>query len=237
MVRQWWEKNLSDPAAAASWIRSINADKAAEWTSALGSQLLHRGFMFFLCLIALFGFLRHGAWISNRLLDTADRILGDPGERLASKMVGAVRGTVNGTVLVAFAEGLLIGIAYLLAGVPSPVLFTLLTIAFAMVPFGAWAAFSVASVVLLISDGNLWSALGVFGWGVAVMLAGDHFVWPTLVGNAARLPFLVALIGIFGGLQVFGLIGLFVGPVIMAALLTVWREWLVRVDDAERAIR
>jgi predicted PurR-regulated permease PerM len=116
-------------------------------------------------------------------------------------------------------------------------LFTLLTIAFAMVPFGAWAAFSVASVVLLISDGNLWSALGVFGWGVAVMLAGDHFVWPTLVGNAARLPFLVALIGIFGGLQVFGLIGLFVGPVIMAALLTVWREWLVRVDDAERAIR
>ena len=61
----------------------------------------------FFCLIALFGFLRHGAWISDRLLDTADRILGDPGERLASKMVGAVRGTVNGTVLVAFAEGLL----------------------------------------------------------------------------------------------------------------------------------
>jgi predicted PurR-regulated permease PerM len=59
-------------------------------------------------------------------------------------------------------------------------------------------------------------------------------VWPTLVGNAARLPFLVALIGIFGGLQVFGLIGLFVGPVIMAALLTIWREWLVRGDGAKR---
>jgi predicted PurR-regulated permease PerM len=237
IVQQWWERNLSDPAAAASWFKSINAEKAAEWTSALGSQILHRGFMFFLCLIALFGFLRHGAWISDRLLDTADRILGDPGERLASKMVGAVRGTVNGTVLVAFAEGLLIGIAYLLAGVPSPVLFTLLTVAFAMVPFGAWAAFSIASVVLLIGDGNLWPAVAVFGWGAAVMLAGDHFLWPTLVGNAARLPFLVALIGIFGGLQVFGLIGLFVGPVIMAALLTVWREWLVRADDAKRATR
>jgi predicted PurR-regulated permease PerM len=148
-VRQWWEQNLSDPAAAASWFESINAERAADWTSALGSQLLHRGVMFFLCLIALFGFLRHGAWISDRLLDTADRILGDPGESLARKTVGAVRGTVNGTVLVAFAEGLLIGIAYLLAGVPSPVLFTLLTIAFAMVPFGAWAAFSVASVTLL----------------------------------------------------------------------------------------
>jgi hypothetical protein len=58
---------LSEPAAAASWFKSINAEKAAEWTSALGSQLLHRGFMFVLWLIALFGFLRHGAWISNRL--------------------------------------------------------------------------------------------------------------------------------------------------------------------------
>jgi predicted PurR-regulated permease PerM len=237
MVRQWWEQNLTDPAAAASWFKNFNAEKAAEWTSALGGQLLHRGFMFFLCLIALFGFLRHGAWIANRLLDTADRILGDPGERLASKMVGAVRGTVNGTVLVAVAEGLLIGVGYLVAGVPSPVLFTMLTIAFAMVPFGAWAAFAVASLVLLIGGGNLWPALAVFGWGAAVMLAGDHFVWPTLVGNAARLPFLVALIGIFGGLQVFGLIGLFLGPVIMAALLTIWQEWLVRADDADQATR
>jgi predicted PurR-regulated permease PerM len=60
-----------------------------------------------------------------------------------------------------------------------------------------------------------------------VMLTGDHFVWPTLVGGAARLPFLVALIGIFSGLQSFGLVGLFLGPVIMAALLTIWREWLM----------
>ena len=237
MVRQWWEQNLSEPAAAASWLKSINAETMVEWTGSLGGQILHRGFMFFLCLIALFGFLRHGAWISDRLLDTADRILGDPGERLASKMVDAVRGTVTGTVLVALAEGLLIGISYFLVGVPNPVLFTLLTIAFAMVPFGAWAAFSVASVVLLITEGNLWPPLAVFGWGAAVMLAGDHFVWPTMIGNAARLPFLVALIGIFGGLQMLGLIGLFLGPVIMAALLTIWREWLVRSDDAHRATR
>ena len=59
------------------------------------------------------------------------------------------------------------------------------------------------------------------------MLVGDYFLWPTLVGGAARLPFLLALVGIFGGLQAFGLLGLFVGPVIMAALLVVWREWLV----------
>jgi len=53
-------------------------------------------------------------------------------------------------------------------------------------------------------------------------------VWPWLVGNRARLPFLVALVGIFGGLQTFGLVGLFVGPVIMAAFWIVVREWIAR---------
>jgi predicted PurR-regulated permease PerM len=234
-VQQWWTQNLSDPTTAASWFKSINAEKAAEWTSALGGQLLHRAFMFLVCLVALFVFLRHGSWIGGRLLHTADRILGDPGERLASKMVDAVRGTVNGTVVVAVAEGLLIGAGYALAGVPSAALFTLLTIAFAMVPFGAWAAFTAGALALLFSDGSLWAALAVFGWGAAVMLTGDHFVWPMLVGNAARLPFLLALVGVFGGLQVFGLIGLFLGPVIMASLLTIWREWVVGVDDSEKA--
>ena len=67
-----------------------------------------------------------------------------------------------------------------------------------------------------------------------VMLAGDNFVWPTLVGGAARLPFLFAFVGIFGGLATFGLVGLFLGPVIMAALLTIWREWVVMAPAAAR---
>src|SRR5215216_2975421 len=231
-VQQWWTQNLSDPRTAASWFKTINAENAAEWTSALGSQLLRRGFMFLVCLVALFAFLRHGSWIAGRLLDTADRVMGDPGERLASKMVDAVRGTVIGTVVVAVAEGLLIGAGYALIGVPSPALFTLLTIAFAMVPFGAWAAFTAGALTLLFNEGSLGWAVAIFGWGAAVMLIGDHVVWPLLVGNAARLPFLLALVGVFGGLHVFGLIGLFLGPLIMASVMTIWREWLIGFDDS-----
>jgi predicted PurR-regulated permease PerM len=100
--------------------------------------------------------------------------------------------------------------------------------AFAMVPLGAWAVFSAASLLLLLQGDSAFSAFAVFGFGAFVMIIGDLFIWPALVGSAARLPFLVALIGIFGGLQVFGLIGLFLGPVILAGALTVWREWLMR---------
>jgi predicted PurR-regulated permease PerM len=229
---RWWAANLSEPQSAREWLGS-NSDKQAEaeWTRAMGVQLLHRLFMFFIALIALFVMLRSGAWIGNRALDTADRLLGDPGERLASRMVETVRGTVTGTLIVAVAEGAIIGMAYILAGVPSPLLFALLTAAFAIIPFGAWMIFSSAALLLL-HDGNAMAAAAVFGFGALVMIIGDTFVWPALVGKQARLPFLAALVGIFGGLQAFGLIGLIVGPMILAALWTVWREWLLRPDPS-----
>lgn len=229
---QWWRANLADPQAAGVLLGGINKDSAAAWTSALGGQLLHRLLHFLFTLIALFFLLRDGAWIAGRVLETADRLLGNPGESLAGKMVEAVRGTVNGTVVVAVVEGALIGAAYVVAGVPNPVVFALLTAAFAMLPLGAWVAFTAASLLLLLQGGSVLAAGGVFGFGAAVMLIGDNFFWPAIVGGAARLPFLLALIGIFGGLQTFGLLGLFVGPVIMAALVTIWREWIVASQPA-----
>ena len=226
-VAQWWKNNLSDSRVITEWIGSPDVKNDAAMTRTLGVEFLYRFFHFMVVLIALFGFLKNGAWIANRILDTADRLLGDPGERLASRMVDTIRGTVNGTILIAVVEGALIGVAYFAAGVPHAVLFTLLTMAFAMVPFGAWAVFTSASVLLLLQGGSAGAAASVFVVGAAVMVIGDLFVWAALVGGASRLPFLLALIGIFGGLQTFGLIGLFLGPVILAALLTVWKEWLM----------
>lgn len=226
-VSQWWRANLSDPKVVTEWIGAADAKNDAAATRALGTEIGHRLFLFIVTLISVFSFLRHGPWVANRILDTADRLLGDPGERLASKMADTIRGTVNGTVVIAFVEGALIGVAYYVAGVPHALLFTLLTMAFAMLPFGAWAVFTSASLLLVLQGGDAFAAAGVFFFGAVVMLMGDIFFWPALVGNAARLPFLIALIGIFGGLQAFGLIGLFLGPVILAALLTVWKEWLM----------
>ena len=232
---RWWTANLSDPRSASELLGG-NLDKEAQaaWTRTLGGQVLHRMFLFVLALISLFIILQNGAWIGNRVLDTADKILGDPGERLASKMVETVRGTVNGTVVVAVAEGIIIGAAYVTAGVPNPLLFALLTVAFAMVPLGAWVVFTSAALLLVVQGGSVYAATAVFFFGAFVMLIGDMFVWPNLVGNQARLPFLAALIGIFGGLQTFGLIGLFIGPMILGALWIVWREWLLRSPSSEQ---
>jgi predicted PurR-regulated permease PerM len=223
---RWWQANLSNPKAMVEWLRGINIESITAWTSALGGALLHRIFLFLVTLIALFLMLRDGTWLADRVLATTDLLLGDPGERLASKIADAVRGTVNGTVVVAVADGAIIGMAYVLAGVPHPLLFAVLTMAFAMVPFGAWAGFTAATLVLLLHGGSILVAAGLAGFCAAVLLIGDNFIQPALIGGSTRLPFLLVLIGILGGLKSFGLVGLFLGPVIMAALLTVWREWV-----------
>src|SRR5829696_80720 len=232
---EWWRAHLSDPAAAGDMLGSIDKNTLTAWTSSLGTQLAHRLLLVLVTFMALFFLLRDGEWLGDRLLAALTRGFGNPGERLTEKMIRAVRGTVNGTVLVALGEGALIGLGYVVAGVPHAVLFGVLTAMVAMLPFGAWLAFSAASLVLLLQGGSVLASAGLFGFGAAVMLVGDNFVQPGLIGGAARLPFLWALIGIFGGLQTFGLIGLFLGPVVMAGILTICREWIDPAGDVARA--
>jgi predicted PurR-regulated permease PerM len=229
-MQQWWRANLSDPKAAAAWLKTLNGDNVSDLFTRFDGQLIHRLFMLFFSLLALYALLRSGRVVAARVLETCDRLFGEAGEGIVEKMVDATRATVNGTVLVAVGEGLSIGASYFVAGVPYALTFLILTTAFAMIPFGAWLAFTVTAIVTISDGGSGIAAAGVFVWGSVVMLAGDHLVWPTLVSGSARLPFLLAFVGIFGGLAAFGLIGLFVGPVIMAALLAMWREWIFRPE-------
>jgi predicted PurR-regulated permease PerM len=223
---EWWREHLAQPQQAYELLSILDATSLASWTKAFGTGLLNRAFVFLITMIAIFYLFRDGAWLGSRLLHHANHILGDT--ELAGRLVTAVRGTFNGTVVVAFGEGVLIGVGYFITGVPRPLLVTAFTIGFAMLPFGAWFAFTVAALLLLSQGGGFLIAGLLFGWGAAVMVIGDHVIQPGLVGGSVRLPFLWALIGIFGGVETFGLLGLFIGPVIMAGLITIWREWIDR---------
>jgi predicted PurR-regulated permease PerM len=78
---------------------------------------------------------------------------------------------------------------------------------------------------LMISGKALAAAIIVVA-GAFVAFIADHFVRPTLIGGATRLPFIWVLLGILGGITAWGLVGLFIGPAIMAALILLWREWI-----------
>ncbi len=137
--------------------------------------------------------------------------------------VNAIRATVSGLVLVGLGEGLLIGIAYIFAGAPHPALLSLATGVLATIPFAAPVIFVSVSVLLLV-QGKTVAGISVFMFGALVLFIGDHFVRPKIIGDAVKLPFLPVLFGILGGLEVFGLIGLFIGPALMALVMTMWRD-------------
>jgi len=73
--------------------------------------------------------------------------------------------------------------------------------------------------------------VGVFVAGSVVLFVADHFVRPVIIGEGAKLPFLWVLLGILGGVESFGLVGLFLGPALMAALVSVWRGWVGEARD------
>jgi predicted PurR-regulated permease PerM len=232
VTNEWWRSHLETPEEAANLLRGFDLNTLATWSQAFGGRILSVVVLVLLTFMALYLLFRDGERLAAQVLGFVDRVLGDPGERLATKLAAAVRGTVLGTVVVAVGEGLIIGTAYVVLGVPHAVLFGVLTIAFAMFPMGAWLAFTAAALVLLLQGGSVLAAAGLFGFGAAIMLVGDNVVQPYLIGNAIRLPFLWVLIGILGGVETLGLSGLFVGPVVMAALLTIWREWVGPPDRA-----
>jgi predicted PurR-regulated permease PerM len=227
---RWWRANLSNPQVLVEWLRGVNVENIPSWTSTLVGALLHRLFLFVITLIALFLVLRDGAWLADRAMATAGRLLGNPGERPVRKIAAAIRATVSGTLAAAIAKGAVIGIAYVVIGVPHPLLFAVLTTTLAMMPLGAWVALATAALALLIHGGTWLVAAGLAGFGAATLLIGENLIQPALIGGAAQVPFLLVLIGIIGGMQSFGLLGLFLGPVIMAALLTIWREWIAAED-------
>ena len=119
---------------------------------------------------------------------------------------------------------MLLGFAYALAGLPHAVSIAALTGILAVIPFGAPLAFCAAGLYL-VAGGSTAAAAAVVGFGFLVVFVADHLVRPVLIGGAARLPFLWVLLGIIGGLETFGLLGLFLGPMVMAALISLWREW------------
>jgi predicted PurR-regulated permease PerM len=221
----WWQSHLADPGGASALLGALDTRSAADWSRAVAAQVASGSWFFAVTLLALFIILRDGEHLADNAVGIARRFYGEFGERFVGQVGEAVRAAVNGTVLVAIGEGALIGIGYAVTGVQRPVLFTIATIIVALLPFGAWAAFGVATILLIV-QGHVAAGIGLFLFGAAVMLVGDNLVSPALIGNSIELPFLWTFIGAFGGLQTFGIVGLFLGPAAMAAMFLVWKEWL-----------
>jgi predicted PurR-regulated permease PerM len=240
-IHDWWMTTLGQPHGLAHLLQDGSVGRlhsASEVLRSFGSAVMHRLIDVAFAFLCLFFFYKDGDALLSQLDAIGRHLIGATRWTLyATKVPTAVRATVNGLVLVGLAEGLLLGIAYEFANVPSAVLWAAATGVLAIIPFGAPLAFGAVAAVLLFG-GNTVGALAIVGWGAVVLFVADHFVRPTIIGNATKLPFLAVLLGILGGVETLGLIGLFVGPVVMTLFVTLWHEEkMYRRGSPERTAR
>jgi len=223
-IGEWWRGNLGDPAAAEELIGRVNLRTLTESVREYGAEVVHRLALLLFTLLTLFFLFRDGDTMVEQLRSLGDRLIGLRGERIAGHMIAAVHGTVNGLVLVGLAEGLLLGVVYFAVGLPYPAMVGAITAVAAVIPFAAPVVYTLAGLYLF-TAGDTTGGIIIIIIGSVIVFVADHFVRPVLIGGAARLPFLWVLLGILGGLETFGFLGLFLGPAMMAALIALWREW------------
>jgi predicted PurR-regulated permease PerM len=222
-VSTWWLTNLTDPSGLSVFLGSADNSWIREFAQNLGTQAAHRLVTLVFTIVTLFFLYKQGDDLSEKTIALLEKLTGEIGKRYGLQAATAIRATVNGVVLVGLAEGLLIGISYWVAGAPDAAILGLSTGALAMIPFAAILIFTGVSIVLLI-QGKMVAAVSIFVFGMLVLAIGDHVLRPKIIGNSVELPFLWVLFSILGGVEVFGLIGLFIGPALMALVVMMWND-------------
>lgn len=172
---------------------------------------------FTVMLFLLFFFIRDGRSIAKGGASLVP-LTPERREELADRLATVTRAVVRGTVLTALIQGFLLGIGFAVVGLPAPVVFGVLAAVLSVVPFGGTALVWVPAVVMLTAQGAYTQAGVLIAFGVVVSTV-DNFLKPLLISDRTALPTLGVFIGVIGGLAAFGVIGLFLGPVVIALAL------------------
>jgi predicted PurR-regulated permease PerM len=152
------------------------------------------------------------------------RIAGAQAPALLGLIGGTVKGVVYGILGTSLAQALLCAAGYWLAGLPSPGLLGLATFFLAVIPGGPLLVV-VPGAIWLVQQGATGWAVFLVGWTLAVGIAIDNVLKPIIIGRSSDVPFILIMLGILGGAAAFGLLGVFVGPTLLAVAHTVLRDW------------
>ncbi len=173
--------------------------------------------------LAFFLFL-HGEALAVRLRVALSRLAGARSGYLIDITQGTVNGVIYGILGTALAQGVLASIGFLIAGVPGAMLLGVVTFFFSVVPVGpplVWGG----SAIWLFQQGELGWAVFVAVWGFFLVSTVDNVIKPFIISRGSRLPFAVVLLGVLGGVLAFGVIGVFLGPTLLALGYRLLSEW------------
>jgi predicted PurR-regulated permease PerM len=234
-IGAWAEDMLrqlsADPAAIKEQFVMTLEQSSVEVSKLIGGVGRNAAKLFF-AVLSMFFLLRDGPRLVREARAILEGILGPRVHDYLDAIGATTQAVVYALILGAIAQGTVAGIGYFFAGVEAPVLMGALTVLIALIPFGAPFVWGTLALWMLV-NGNVGHGIFLLVWGVLVVSWVDNLVRPMVISNATRMPFLLVVFGVLGGVLAFGLVGLFIGPVLLAVSLAIWREWLEEHQQQE----
>ncbi len=213
----------ADPQALKQLVQGWLQQSTTEITAVVGGVGRNVAKLF-LALLSMFFFLRDGPRLVRELRAVLTGMLGPSANDYIDAAGDMTQAVVYALVLAAIAQGTVAAVGYWLVGLQAAVLLGAVTAVTALIPFGAPLVWGCLSVWLMIT-GQVAASVALFFWGLLAVSWVDNVVRPLVISNATRMPFLLVVFGVLGGVVAFGLVGLFIGPVVLAITIAIWREW------------
>ncbi len=214
----------AEPAAIAREV-AVGLQAWSNELTAFAGGLGRGGAGILLTLLILFFCYRDGERLVLQGRVVVHRLFGNRLDAYFKTIATMTRSVVYGLLVTAFAQGLIAGIGYAIVGLPASVLLGALTGILSVVPLlGTSIVWGSLGAYLLLT-GQLWKGVLLLAWGFLLVHPTDNVLRLWLISSNTRVPFLLVMLGVLGGLSAFGLVGAFVGPIVLAVGLAVWREW------------
>ena len=257
-VKPWVERQLAEPDAISGALkslpfydriipyRSLILKKAGEMVGGISGFLINRLssvtlgtvnflFMLFIMLYTMFFFLMDGDKLIDKILYYLP--LEDHDERrILNKFTSVTRATLKGTAVIGLLQGVLAGSAFAVVGIDSAVFWGAIMAVLSFIPGIGSALVWGPAVIILAATGHLAKAVGLGLFCAVVVGSIDNFLRPILVGRDTQMHELMILFGTLGGIIMFGVVGVIIGPIIAALFVTVWDIYGLAFKDILPAV-
>jgi len=252
-VKPWIQRQLAEPAGFSDLLKEVPFYehivpyketiflKAGEMVGRLSSYLINSLssvtvmtaqfiFLLFIFLYTMFFFLVDGERILKGILHYLP-LKPEDIDRMLDKFTSVTRATLKGIAVIGMIQGAMVGAAFAVVGFPSAIFWGTVAAVMSMVPGIGTAVVWLPGVMILGMGGHYGAAVGLLLFCILVVGAVDNFLRPRLVGKDTRMHELLILFGTLGGIIMFGVAGIIIGPIVAALVVTVWEIYGVAFQD------
>jgi predicted PurR-regulated permease PerM len=222
-IATYWASFAHDSAALLVELRKF-MEPAKAYALKGGAGVAQGLLQLTLSVLIAFFFFKDGDAIVARLRAAVSRIAPDRGLHMLQVALATTRAVVYGILGTALAQGVLMAIGLWIAGIQAAPLLGLATFFLSPVPVGPPLIWIPAGLIL-ISQGETGWGVFLLTWGALVVSSVDNVIKPMIISYGSHLPFVLVLLGVFGGVVAFGFIGVFLGPVLLALGFAMIKEW------------